>query len=107
MSDDGVLIRIANATMGRPEGTNSMEPLLDSTSSTIMIRPEKAEDIKEGDIIAYHSNEAGGLVVHRAIKTGTDEKGWFAIAKGDNSKVNDPAKVRFGQIRYVVVGILY
>lgn len=107
MSDDGVLIRIANATLGRPEGTSSMEPLLDSTSSTIMIRPEKAEDIKEGDIIAYYSEEAVGLVVHRVVKVDKDENGWFAQTKGDNTAANDPAKVRFGQVMYVIIGILY
>lgn len=107
MSDEIVIIKVANATIGKLEATNSMSPVLDSNSSTIMVRPQKAEDLKEGDIIAYESEDATGLVVHRVAKTGRDEEGWFAVTKGDNSRKEDPEKVRFGQVRYVVVGILY
>ncbi len=107
MSDGTIVIKLAGATIGKLEDTGSMKPLLDANSNTLMIKPERAEDIKEGDIIAYHSEEAAGLVVHRVVKRGIDENGWFAIAKGDNSKANDTQKVRFSQIKYVVVGILY
>ncbi len=106
-TDDAVVIKIANAAIGRFESTSSMSPLLDNKSTAILIRPQKAADINDGDIIAYQSQEAGGLVAHRVILTGSDEKGWFTVAKGDNSKINDPQKVRFGQIKYVVIGILY
>ena len=107
MSDGTIVIKLAGATIGQLEDTGSMKPLLDANSNTLMIKPERAEDIKEGDIVAYQSEEAEGLVVHRVAKRGIDENGWFAIAKGDNSKANDPKKVRFRQIKYVVVGILY
>ncbi len=106
-SDEGVLIKIANATIGRIEGTNSMRPLIGSESSAVMVRPHNAEDIKEGDIAAYESDDAAGLVLHRIVRTGSDEGGWFAITKGDNSRKEDPERVRFEQVRYVVVGILY
>lgn len=106
-SEDAVLIKIANATIGRLEGTNSMEPVLDSKSNTIMVKPEKAEEINEGDMIAYNSEEASGLVVHRIVKVGKDEKGWFAETKGDNSASIDPGKVRLERVRYVIIGILY
>ncbi|MBI3036412.1 hypothetical protein HYY73_01460 [Candidatus Woesearchaeota archaeon] len=104
---EAVVVRIANATIGRIEGTNSMGPLLGKNSTAIMILPQKSSDIAKGDIIAYHSEEAGGLVVHRVTAVGSDEQGWFAVTKGDNSRNNDPEKVRFEQIRYVIVGILY
>lgn len=106
-SEETVLIKIANATIGRLEGTNSMSPVLGSNSSTIMVQPERAEDVKEGDIIAYSSEEASGFVVHRVVKVGKDENGWFAETKGDNAVADDPVKVRFEQVRYVIVGILY
>ncbi|MBI2144514.1 hypothetical protein HYU17_05200 [Candidatus Woesearchaeota archaeon] len=72
-----------------------------------MIKPKGTGDIMKGDLVAYQSNEAGGLVVHRVIEIGNDEQGWFAVTKGDNAAANDPEKVRFGQIKQVVVGILY
>ncbi len=72
-----------------------------------MVKPQRAEEVKEGDIIAYTSEEASGLVVHRVVKVGKDENSWFAVTKGDNAAVNDQAKVRFRQVRYIVVGILY
>ena len=40
-------------------------------------------------------------------KLGEDEEGWFAVTKGDNSKKEDTEKVRFGQVKYVIAGILY
>lgn len=106
--EEAVVVRIANATVGRLESTtNSMAPLLDANTTVIMIRPNNAGEVKKGDIIAYYSEEAGGLVAHRVIGVGSDELGWFAVTKGDSSLEEDPKRVRFGQVRYVVVGILY
>ena len=105
--EEEVVVKIANATIGRIEGTNSMGAVLGKSSNAIMVRPQNADEIKEGDIIAYQSGEAAGLVVHRTVEIGNDEQGWFAITKGDNSRNNDPEKVRFGQVRYIVVGIVY
>lgn len=84
-----------------------MEPLLDKSGTAIMITPESSGDIEKGDIVAYPSEEAEGLVVHRVIRIGEDDKGWFAITKGDNAREEDPEKVRFEQIKYVIVGVLY
>ena len=35
--------------------TNSMDPVIDSTSNAIEIIPKQAEDIHVGDIVAYQS----------------------------------------------------
>lgn len=106
-SSDAVLIRLPNATIGAISETNSMGGLLGNGSSAIMIKPKSAEDLRQGDIVAYHSDEAAGLVAHRIIRIGEDEQGWFAITKGDESGAVDPEKIRFNQARYVIVGIIY
>jgi hypothetical protein len=38
---------------------------------------------------------------------GYDKEGWYAVTKGDNTGMNDPDKVRFEQIKFVLVGVLY
>ena len=106
-SEEAVVVKVANAAIGKLESTNSMEPMLDSGSNVIMIKPQEKEDLKKGDIIAYHSEETAGLVVHRVVRIGEDKEGWYAITKGDHATANDPAKVRFGQVMYVIIGILY
>ncbi len=107
VSESAVTIRVPDASLGRFEDSGSMGPLVGQKTNAILIKPDLESDIKAGDVIAYSSDEAGGLVSHRVVRTGLDENGWFAIAKGDNARYNDPEKVRFSQIKYVVVGILY
>jgi Fe-S-cluster formation regulator IscX/YfhJ len=41
------------------------------------------------------------------IETGEDSNGWYAIFKGDNNPIRDPSKVRFSQIRRIVVAVIY
>ncbi len=107
VSESAVTIRIADASLGRFEGSGSMEPFIGQKTKAILIKPNSESDIKAGDIIAYDSDEAGGLVSHRVVKISSDEKGWYAVAKGDNAPSQDHGRIRFGQVKYVVVGILY
>ncbi len=86
--------------------TNSMDNLLDEESQAIQIRPKSEKDIKIGDVISYDSGTYG-IIIHRVIQIGYDEKGWYAIVKGDNNPAPDPVKVRFSMIRRVLVGVLY
>ena len=62
--------------------------------------------IKIGDIVSY-SYVDGTTIIHRVAQIGNDENGWYAVAKGDNSSFADPDKVRFSQIKRVVVAIVY
>jgi len=107
ISDSSVTIKIENAVIGKFEGTKSMIPLIDKGANAILIRPDDESEINIGDIIAYYSEEAQGLVTHRVVKSGFGAEEWYVIAKGDNTDVLDPEKIRFDQVRYVVVGILY
>ncbi len=102
-----ILINIGDAFMASYADTNSMDPLIDEGSNGLEIKPEKPEDIKIGDIITYRASWTNGLVAHRVVKTGYDENGFYFITRGDNNPNNDPGKVRFEQIEYVLIGIIY
>ncbi|MBI4016126.1 MAG: signal peptidase I [Candidatus Aenigmarchaeota archaeon] len=100
-----VLLDIRGAQWSRFTDTNSMDPVIDNGSNAIQIIPQSADDIQVGDIISYDSEY--GTIIHRVAEVGNDKNGWYAIAKGDNNPTADPFKIRFSQIKRVVVGIVY
>ncbi|MGB9708005.1 MAG: hypothetical protein ACPLXC_01600 [Candidatus Pacearchaeota archaeon] len=102
---DRVVIMVENATLSRYANTKSMDPLIDINANGIEIKPNSPQDIHVGDIIAYETH--GNFIVHRVIRTGIDEQGWYCIVKGDNSALPDETKVRFEQIRYITIVIIY
>lgn len=85
--------------------TNSMDPLMDETTNAIQIVPKSPKDVHVGDIISYETEF--GIIVHRVVEIGQDEQGWYAITKGDNVPVPDPAKVRFENVRRIVIAVIY
>jgi hypothetical protein len=87
--------------------TNSMDPVLDSDSYAIEYVPKSEAELCVGDIASYSPKSADGTIIHRIVEMGTDDEGWYAVFKGDNLPYNDPDKVRFSQIKRVVVGIIY
>ncbi|MEK6946987.1 MAG: hypothetical protein AABX32_05270 [Nanoarchaeota archaeon] len=105
--NDEVVLKIKNAKWAVFTDTKSMDPIIDSTSKAIQIIPENEVDIHVGDIVAYKSSYGNGTITHRVIQIGHDSKGWFAMLKGDNNNYPDPEKVRFEQIKSVVVAIIY
>jgi len=105
--DDKVVIEIENAQWASFIDTNSMDPVIDEGSNAIQIAPKTYEEIKVGDIISYKSDYAEGTFIHRVIETGFDNEGWYCIAKGDNNPEADPGKIRFSQIKKVLVAIIY
>ncbi len=110
--DDKIIIELKNAEWSKFENTNSMMPFLDENSNAIQIKPKSEEELQVGDIISYEYNitENGETktitIIHRIIKIGKDENGWYAITKGDNNKKEDE-KVRFSQIKRVLVAVIY
>jgi hypothetical protein len=100
-----VVLDIEDATWASFTDTNSMDPFIDETSNAIEILPEGADAINVGDVISYKSNY--GTIIHRVIEKGSDEDGFYFIVKGDNNKFQDPFKVRFSQIKGVVVAVVY
>jgi len=105
--EDEVILKIKNPKWAVFTDTKSMDPVIDSTSKAIEIVPESIKDIHVGDIVAYKSAYMDGVVAHRVIETGQDGNGWYAKLKGDNNPSEDPEKVRFSNIRRVVVAIIY
>jgi len=102
-----VIVKLANATWSKFTDTNSMDPVIDEFSNSIEIKPTSPEQLKIGDIISYKSTFMPGFLIHRIVDIRTDEKGLYYVVKGDNTNYADAEKVRFEQIKGVVVGVLY
>ena len=100
-----VLLDIRGAQWSWFTDTNSMDPVIDNGSNAIQVIPQSPDEIQVGDIISYDSEY--GTIIHRVIETGKDKDGWYAIAKGDNNPAQDPYKIRFSQIKRLVVAIVY
>ena len=100
-----VVITVNQPTWASFTNTNSMDPFIDEDSNAIEIKPKSALDIKVGDVISYQTKY--GIIIHRVVKVDQDEKGIYYLAKGDNNKLTDPAKVRFKDVVGVVVAVIY
>ena len=104
---DRVIIDIPNAEWAKFTDTNSMDPVLDEGANAIEFIPKSTSDVHVGDIVSYHSEITDSTIIHRIVEIGNDENGWYAYFKGDNIPILDPERVRFEQLRRVVVAIIY
>lgn len=102
--NDRVVIKIENPILTKYHDSGSMESFLSKTANGIEIKPMSESEISVGDVITYEKNDL--LIVHRVIEIGKDEYGTYFITRGDNNNVND-AKVRFSQIKSILVGVIY
>jgi len=102
--DDKIVILIEGASLSRYKSTGSMIPTFDSEANGIRIKPENENQIKIGDIVTYVKNNR--FIVHRVVEKGEDNLGTYFITKGDNNQFED-GKVRFEDIEYVTIAILY
>ncbi len=105
--DDEVVLKIKNPEWAIFADTKSMDPVIDSSSKAIEIVPESESELRVGDIVAYKSKYSDGIIIHRIVDIGNDDDGWYAILKGDNNEQQDPGKIRFEQIKRVVVAVIY
>lgn len=105
--DDRIVIDLKEAIIADIGDTHSLEPLIDKDTNVIEIIPESPRDIYLGDLVAYESEVYNLTILHRVISVGKDEQGWFATMKGDNNLQPDPEKVRFSQVKSIVVGVVY
>jgi hypothetical protein len=105
--DNSVVIEIENPEWSKFTDTNSMDPVLDSGANAIHIVPKSESEINVGDIVAYESEYTEGTLIHRIIEINKDEEGTFYTLKGDNNPEPDPGRVRFSQIKRVLVAIIY
>jgi len=102
ITGDSVMINIPNASISSYAPTGSMKPTLDQSSNGIRITPNSPEQIEIGDIVSFGADN----IVHRVVEKGIDENGYWFITRGDNNQISDE-KIRFEDISYVTVGILY
>ncbi len=102
--DDRIVIWVDDGSVSSYAPTGSMEPVLNEGSNGIRIVPSSADEIFVGDIVTFE--EESYLIVHRVIDKGVDGKGIYFITKGDNNDISD-GKVRFSQIRYKTVGVIW
>ena len=107
VEQDKIIILLEDAQWSRFTDTNSMDPVIDSGANAIQIVPKSEEDVHVGDIISYESKYSDGIIIHRVTEVGHDDKGWFAKMKGDNNSKQDPGKVRFDQVKRIVVAVIY
>lgn len=107
ITNEGVLLReLENVRLVNLADTNSMDPVLDTEATAIEIVPSDASELQVGDIISFASSEKDTIIIHRIVSISSDGE-WFAMTKGDNNVVSDNERVRFEQIKGVVVGIVY
>jgi small nuclear ribonucleoprotein (snRNP)-like protein len=102
--NDRIVIYIRNTSLSDYASTKSMIPVIDSGANGIRIVPTNDNDIQVGDIVTYES--FNNLIVHRVVEIGNDSEGKYFIVKGDNNLISD-GKIRFSQIKYVTVAIIY
>lgn len=107
VTNEKVVINLKGAEWASFTDTNSMDPVIDAGAHAIEIIPVSASQIQVGDIVAYESEYAEGTIIHRVVYKGEDEKGIYFVLKGDNNPISDPGKIRFDQIKRVVVAIIY
>ena len=102
---DRIELDIPKASWARFTNTKSMDPVFDESAHALEILPDDADAINIGDIISYRSSS--GILVHRVVDKGSDEQGRYYIVKGDNAPLRDPFKVRFNEVKGVVVAVIY
>ncbi len=101
---DKIVLEIPDAKWAKFSDTNSMDPVFDSEANALQIVPKNNADVHTGDIISYETSQ--GTIIHRVVELGYDGD-WYAVTKGDNNQQNDPDKVRFSQVKKIVVGVIY
>lgn len=74
--------------------SGSMEPCY-HVGSVIYVKEASADQIKEGDPVAFHSGE-NVIVTHRVVSIDQEKK--RLIMKGDANRVTDPKPVSFDQV---------
>ena len=105
VSEDKIILDIKDAYIASFADTNSMNPILDYAANGIEVKPLNENKIVIVDIVVYHNGYDS--IIHRVVAKGKDKEGTYFMVKGDNNTISDPDLIRFDQINYVLVGVLY
>lgn len=103
---------VTGKTEGRPHvlgyrhfyiASESMEPVI-KMQQFVLTKVIDAEDVEEGDLIAYKNNSMKKIIIHRVVDIRTTDNGdrLFTL-KGDNNKYEDPYDVTEDMIMYKVI----
>jgi len=103
LTEDSIIIKVPNVSLSSYAPTGSMKPVFDKGANGIRVVPKSPEEIQIGDIVTFGKEN----IVHRVIEKGIDEKGYWFVTKGDNNEFPDEEKIRFEDIKYITIGILY
>ena len=94
--ENAVVIEVYNAKV---KDINIKDPLVNKDSNMIQIVPESPAMLKEGDIITY--NKDNKIKTGRIEVANQDAEGYYYLIQ------NEQDKIRFIQIKSIVIGILY
>ena len=89
------------------QDTHSMQPVIGGNSTVIRFVPEGSSDIKLCDMVEFGTAEKAPWALHRIVEIGQDEEGTYYVTKGDNNNLVADRKVRFKDIHYVVLAVVY
>jgi len=103
INENSIVIKIPNASLSSYADTGSMKPVFDSGANGIRVIPTSPDQIKVGDIVTFGEES----IVHRVVEKGIDNEGVWFLTKGDNNNADDGEKIRFSDIKYVTIGVLY
>ena len=103
---------ITGKTSGKPNvfglrhfyiASESMEPVI-NTQQFVLTKVIAAEEVKEGDIIAYKDDASNKIIIHRVTDIRVNENGQMLFTfKGDNNDFADPYDVTADMIMYKVI----
>jgi len=97
-------IDLATVIKSTVQNSNSMEPLIDIGHTILLDTYYHQDDVLEGDVIIY--NDGVRDIIHSVIGVSFDGE-WYCRAQGLNNNRPDIGKIRFPQIRYMCVGVLW
>lgn len=104
---DRVEINLDNVQWSTFADTNSMDPVIDIGANGLYIIPESPDQLHIGDIVSYQSEYVDRTIVHRIITIEEDAEGWYSVFKGDNLPEPDPGKIRWNQVKRLLIGVIY
>ncbi len=106
VNSDHIELQIKDAQWTGFTDTYSMDPVLDSEANGIEIVPKSPEEISVGDVISYELSD-GSIIAHRVIGINYDSEGVYYLLKGDNNPKADDGRIRFEQVRGILVAVVY
>jgi len=104
---DRIVIDVEGASWASYADTNSMDPVLDFGANGLELVPQSEDQLFIGDIAAYRSEITDELIVHRIVEIKEDSEGKCFRFKGDNNTIKDRECVKFEQIKFVLIGVIY